>query len=432
MINRRLFLQAGALPLLSSSLAATPLFISQLAHAAQAAPLTSNDRNKVLVVVFQRFGMDGLMAVTPYTDAGLARLRPGLMLPPPGSGDAHALLDLDGRFGLHPAFAPLAPLFHEGRLALVHGVGSPNNTRSHLDAQQYWENGVPGDKARSDGWLNRSLASSAAPAHGLNGWRALALTPQRPRILYGDQAVATLGELAQLHLDLPPAAQAQLAAAYARSDNPALRSSAGQLLAATRLLAERQSQPDANAATASAPSYPENSTLAKSLRETAITIKAGLGMQVAFVESRGDTAGKVSWDSHSNQRAEDGPFWRIADDFARSVAAFWSDLGPYQDDVCLVTLTDFGRTVVENDNRGTDHGRATAMFVLGHGVHGGQVYAALPPRFSRDALEDRLDLPVGIDYRAVLAELVGQQLGVTDTAAVFPGWNGAAYPLWRS
>lgn len=399
MTQRRLFLRAGAATALAP-------FMSRLV---QAATPRADAQAPVLVVVFQRFGMDGLMAVTPYADAGLAALRPRLMLPRPGSGDSDALRDLDGRFGLHPALAPLLPLYREGRLAVVHGVGSPHHTRSHLEAQQYWENGVPGDKFRADGWLNRALPAQTT------GWPAVALTPELPRICYGARPVAALGDLTLLRT--PSALAQQLGEVYGSSP---LQAQAEQVLAVQRHLAQ---------APANVAPYPAGSPLGRSLADAAQLIRAGLGLRVVFVESRTDALGTGSWDSHSNQRAEGSPFWRMADDLARSVSAFWSDLGPAQDRVSLVTLTDFGRNVVENDGQGTDHGRATAMFVLGHAVQGGRVRAVLPERFERDALEDRMDLPVGIDYRAVLAPLVQHSLGVRDTAAVFPGWSGASLPL---
>lgn len=141
MLTRRMLLKSGGLAVYAAGVA--PAFITRAALAAEGTPAA---RRRVLVVVFQRLGMDGLSAVAPFADEGLARLRPHLMLPPPGSGRAHAYIGLNDRFGLHPSFAPLAPLYHDGRLAVVHAAGSPHETRSHPLAQLWWESGAPGDR----------------------------------------------------------------------------------------------------------------------------------------------------------------------------------------------------------------------------------------------------------------------------------------------
>lgn len=421
-MQRRLLLKSGGLALFAASAGALPAFLGRGAQA-----VTRRGRPKVLVTVFQRFGMDGLMAATPYADERLAKLRPNLMLPRPGSGEPHARLDLGDGFGLHPAFAPLLPLYREGHLAIVHAAGSPHNTRSHTEAQLWWESGVPGDRRATDGWLNRALGA-AAPANE-QPLRAVSMTRERPRIFYGEHAAAAMegvDALAITFADEAGGAEAvsALKALYREAGHGALRAAGRDGFEAAKLLA------DASRTPAEAAGYPERSSFARSLREIAHLVKADVGLQVAFAESR--TAGPNdagTWDTHSNQAAMNGPFPLMADDFARSLAAFWHDLGERRDDVALVTLTDFGRNVVENAGVGTDHGRATAMFVLGASIRGGRVYGSLPERFERDALEDRLDLPVTTDFRAVITALTAAQLGIDDDAQVFPGWTGPRLAL---
>lgn len=413
MLTRRAFLKNGTLALYAAG--AAPLFLSRAAQAASTGP----QRRRTLVVLFQRGGMDGLMAVTPYTDSALLRLRPRLMLPLPGSGEPQARLDLDGRHGLHPSFAPLLPLYRAGELAIVHGAGAPDTTRSHLDATQWWESGTPGNRVRGDGWLNRTLAAAPASDSPL---RALALTAQRPRILYGAEPALAIADLGMLQ-----AAPDPLALQYRASDRTLLRRLGSDAFETSRLLS-----PQNLASYAAAADYPAGSALGKDLRAVAQLVKAGAGLQLAFVESRPSADFKVSWDSHADAYAFPGGFSTIAADFAESVAAFWKDLGERREDVLLVTLTEFGRTVAENGGGGTDHGRGTCLFVLGTGLRGGEVHGRLPERFERDALEDRSDLPVTTDFRALLSGLLAQHLGIADAERVFPGWNGARLDLSRA
>ena len=413
--RRRALLKSGGVALFAAASGALPLFLPR----ASAAPAR---RQKTIVTIFQRFGMDGLLAVAPYADQGLARLRPNLMLSHPGSGKADARLELGDGFGLHPAFKAFKPFYDEGRLAIVHGVGSPDNTRSHTEAQRWWESGAPGDPRCRDGWLNRALAGVDDSQSLLP---AVALTQQRPHIFYGARPVTTAADIGTLTIGADSGQYwQQLRELYRSSDHPGLREAAGNGLELSAILAR---QPAATAA------YPEGSQLAASLRDIARLIKADVGLQLAFADSRDSPNGKGTWDTHSNAAtvAADGPFPQMAGDLADSLAAFMADLGPRQDDVIVVTLTDFGRNVVENEGLGTDHGRATAMFVLGGSVRGGQVYGSLPERFERDGLEDGMDLPVTTDFRSVLTPLLQQHLGLDRTGVVFPDWQGPSLPILR-
>jgi uncharacterized protein (DUF1501 family) len=416
MVTRRVLLKSGGLTLFAAG--AAPAFLSRAALASES---SAQAGRKVLVTVFQRLGMDGLSAVAPFADPGLARLRPQLLLPPPGSGRPGAYLPLDGRFGLHPSFAPLAPLYHSGELAIVHGVGSPHTTRSHPVAQLWWESGVPGDRRQSDGWLNRALAAEDDLAHA--PLRAVALGGSRPRIFYGDEPVVSVASVDALALRLGEDARGatlrrELETMYRETEHPLLRAAGRDAFEAVDVLGRVASSATAHSA------YPENSAFADSLAGIARLIKADVGLRFAFADSRTGEGGRGNWDTHANQGALDGPFARVAADFSASIAAFWEDLGEHRGGVMLVTLTEFGRTVMPNRDLGTEHGRATAMFVLGSEVRGGKVHGTVPERFEPDALEDGIDLPVTTDFRAVLSHLLDAHLGIRDHRAVFPGWDG--------
>jgi len=315
----------------------------------------------------------------------------------------------------------LAPLYKEGSLAFIQAAGSPHNTRSHLDAAQWWESGTPGNKATADGWLNRAvLAVGVDEARPL---RAVALTAETPRALYGQHPSVAITELKQLRLVQDSASLRALRELYASSGNVQMRQAAEQSMAVAAALAA--TRPSDNAG------YPQTA-FGSSLRDIATLIKAEVGLQVAFAESRNGTDGRGSWDTHVNalDASYQFGFPAIAQDFSKSLAAFWQDLGNRSEDVVLVTHTDFGRNVVQNDSKGCDHGRATTMMVLGRNIRG-DIHGRLPERFEREALEDQMDLPVTTDFRAVLAELAGLQLGIRteQDAQVFPGFNGRRFSL---
>jgi uncharacterized protein (DUF1501 family) len=413
MLSRRAFLSSGGLALLATGVGGVPSFLTR---AASATPSDLFRRRKVLVTVFQRGAMDGLAAVQPLSDPHLARLRPTLALDP-----RRQLVDLDGRVGLHPALSPFADLYREGRLGVVHGVGSPVATRSHFDAQDFMETGRPGDKRADTGWLNR--ATGLLGHEPATPFQAVALTPALPLSLRGEApalAVAKLEDFGVLASGALAATGESLEALYAETAGDLLSDAGREGLDAARLLEEARLdryRPENGA------EYPR-SELGESLRQIAQLIKADVGLEVAFAEAGG-------WDTHARQGSDTGSFARRAADLARSVAAFWTDLERYQDDVVVLTMTEFGRTVAENGTGGTDHGRASAMFVLGNAVRGGEVHGR-PLVLDPDALEDGRDLPVTTDFRALFAGVAGPHLGIATGDALFPGWSGQPIEIVRS
>lgn len=392
MLTRRLFLKSGGVALFA--LGAGPQFLTRTALAAQG-------RRKVLVTIFQRGAMDGLMAVTPLSE-DLRSLRPRLAM---GAKD---LLGLGVDFGLHPAFEPLLPLWKEKRLGIVHAVGSPDSTRSHFDAQDYMETGTPGRKGTPSGWLNRAVGLLG---HEGSPFRAVSLTPALPRSLYGDEPALAVTDLADFR-----APAESFEALYAQTSQKVLHDTADDTFQAMAMLTPEKV---ARYRPANGAEYPIT-PLGQALRQIALLIKSDVGLEVAFAESGG-------WDTHVQQGTVNGSFARQARDLARSIHAFWTDLGPaHQDGVLLSTMTEFGRTVRENGSGGTDHGHGSCLFVLGNQVQGGRVHGSFP---GLDELYEGRDLPVTTDFRAVFCELAGGHLGIKDDARLFPGWAGKRLPL---
>ena len=417
MWTRRAFLKSSGLALFSVSLGGTPLFLNRTANAATNA---DSLRRKVLVTIFQRGAMDGLMAVTPFNDPMLPKLRPRLALTAAKSAGDAALIDLDGTFGLHPSFAPIQPLFQEKRLAIVHGVGSPNPTRSHFDAQDYMETGTPGHKGTRSGWLNRAVGLLG---HEATPFRAVAMTKGMPRSLSGDKPALAINNLANFGVKVPGNQRASQSAKeifkslYEDTSEEHLRRAGQESFEAMKMLSaiEVSNYRPANGAT-----YPR-SGLGNSLRQIAQLLKEGVGLEVAFAEANG-------WDTHVQQGTTTGPFARRVGNLAHSIEAFWTDIEGYHDEVVLMTMTEFGRSVHENGSGGTDHGRGSCLFVLGNRVDGGKVHGTVPPLVV-ESLDKRRDLPVTTDFRAVFAEVAGAHLDIDDNQALFPGWTGERLPL---
>jgi uncharacterized protein (DUF1501 family) len=402
MLSRRAFLKSGSLAVVAFGVGGVPVFVNRAA-----AFTPGGGRRKVLVALFQRGAMDGLAAVQPLGNADLVRLRPNLVLP------ARELLDVGGGYGLHPALAPLHDLFREGRMAVVHGVGSPEATRSHFDAQDYMELGTPGRKSTPTGWLARAsglTGHEAAPTP----FQRVALTSALPRSLAGADGALAIADLDTFTVGDRRAALAQgsLEALYrqATAAPDAVADTGREAYEAADLLARVRRE------TPRGTGYPP-SPLGRSLEQIARLIRADVGLEVAFAEMGG-------WDTHVAQGSRQGTFARQAADLARSMRAFMDDLGPLQSDVVLMTMTEFGRTVRANGSGGTDHGRGSAMFVLGEGVRGG-VYGQIEA-LSPDALEDGRDLPVTTDFRSLFAGVARGHLGVTATDRLFPGFTGEA------
>ncbi|MGH9795654.1 MAG: DUF1501 domain-containing protein [Candidatus Acidiferrales bacterium] len=400
-LTRRVFLKGSGVAMLGYS--AMPSFLMRAVAA------TPSGGKRILVVLFQRGASDGLNTVIPYTEPNYYRLRPSIAIPKPRRGSTETALDLDGSFALHPSLEPLLPLFQQRQLAIVHATGSPDSTRSHFDAQDYMESGTPGVKSTEDGWLNRHLQIIEEPQ--ATPFRAVAMGQSLPRALQGQASALALSDISQFQVLSPsPAAAGGFEAIYAQTVDHALRGTGQETFEAIDMLRKndpRRFRPENGA------QYPRN-RFGQSLMQVAQMIKADVGVEVAFVDSQG-------WDHHTNEGAVQGQLANLLRDLGQGLAAFHRDMGARMDDITLVTMSEFGRTAHENGNRGTDHGHANCMFVLGGGVAGGKVYGRWPG-LEREQLYESRDLALTTDFRAVLSEIIERRLDNRDIAAVFPGF----------
>jgi uncharacterized protein (DUF1501 family) len=403
MVSRRIFLKNGALAVVSLGFA--PSFLTRTAFAQGRA-----SRAKMLIAIFQRGAIDGLNVVVPFGEGEYYRARPSIAIARPNSGDA-AAIDLDGFFGFNPRLQPLKPLWDRRELAVVHACGSPDSTRSHFDAQDYMETGTPGVKSTPDGWLNRYLQvrrlESATP------FRAVSLTQQLPRMLQGTAPALAVSQLGQFGIRAGQASEmvgASFEAEYAAAADRILNGTGREAFDAIKMLkvADPSKYEPENGA-----EYPR-SPFGQALKQIAQLTKANVGLEVAFADVGG-------WDTHVNQGAGQGQLAGRLDDFARGIAALVVDLGDHMQDTIVMTMSEFGRAVNENGNRGTDHGHGNAMIVIGGGVRGGRVYGRWPGLAPERRYEGR-DLAVTTDFRDVFGEIVVRHLGVEDPRSIFPGY----------
>jgi uncharacterized protein (DUF1501 family) len=405
--SRRYFLRQGGVAMVG--LSTMPTFLQR---AVAATPSITG--KKQLVVLFQRGAADGLNIVVPFSEPNYYRLRPTIAIPQPRRGGADAAIDLDGYFGLHPSLAPLAPLFQKTQLAIVHAAGSPDPTRSHFDAQDFMESGTPGIKATEDGWLNRAIET--IPEEHASPFRAVAMGPNLPRMLHGGASAIALPDLKQFKV-MPQTAvnaaavQGGFEAMYAQTVDQALHGTGTETFEAIDML--RKVDP-AKYSPENGAQYP-TSRLGQSLQQIGQLIKANIGVEVLFVDCGG-------WDNHVNEGGVQGQLSSLLKDLGAGLAAFHQDMGDRMANIVVVTMSEFGRTAKENGNRGTDHGHANCMFVMGGPVKGGRVYGQWPG-LNEHQLNEGRDLALTTDFRIVLSEILAKHLGAGDVKTVFPGFD---------
>jgi uncharacterized protein (DUF1501 family) len=420
-VNRRVFLKQGAMAFLCAG--AGPFggmpFLRQAALAADLGSSTLND-DKVLVCIFQRGAVDGLSMVVPYGDSFYYQNRQEISIAQPSSfaGGAGAL-DLDGYFGLHPSLAALLPIYRAGHLAPIQACGSPNASRSHFDSQDLMESGVDEACGVQDGWLNRLV--SACPedsAHLRTAFNAVSMTSVIPRSLQGQEDALAIRDLDTFGLNgdtgsmlAGPSGTANgFESMYGSAVDTVLHGTAKESFDALSLLQKTRSTPyqPANGAV-----YPASS-FGRNLRQIAELIKARVGVKIAFAEVDG-------WDTHANQGNDKGQLSARLKDFGDTLGALYRDLGDRMSDVVVVTMSEFGRAVHQNGNRGTDHGHGTCFFTMGGNIRGGKVYGDWPTLAPDKLFQDR-DLAVTTDFRDVFGEICARHFGVSngDMAKLFP------------
>lgn len=407
-MDRRFFIKSGGIALASFGvMTATPSFLRR----ALAEIEEKSGRRKTLIAIFQRGAVDGLNMVVPFGESAYYDLRPSIAIKKPNGG-AETAINLDGFFGLHPAMTSFKSLWDSKRLAIVHASGSPDNTRSHFDAQDYMESGTPGVKSTRDGWLNRYLQSKTDSSKSL--FRAVSMTQQMPRAMQGRAPAIAMSNLAEFRIRAGQSSgsvQGGFEEIYDQAVNDTLHGTGKETFEAINYLKKvnpAQYKPENGA------SYPANG-FGNALRQTAQLIKAGVGLEIAFADVGG-------WDTHVNQGNQQGQLSNLLRNFSLGISALYTDLGHRMDDVVILTMSEFGRTVHENGNRGTDHGHANAMFVLGNSVRGGKVYGDWPGLKAHQLYEGR-DLALTTDFRNVFGEVAQKHLGATNLKAVFPGYE---------
>ena len=389
-----------------------PSFLQRTVFAQTRERLTGG-RRKTLIAIFQRGAVDGLNMVVPFGESAYYDVRPSIAIPKPATGNAEAAINLDGFFALHPSLAPFKSLWDSKRLAIVHAAGSPDNTRSHFDAQDYMESATPGVKSTPDGWLNRYLQSKRDPENSL--FRAVSMTQTTPRVMQGKAPTLAISNLADFTIRAgqnSASVQSGFEAIYEQTVNDMLGGTGKETFEAVNYLKKvnpAQYQPQNGA------QYPRT-PFGNSLLQIAQLIKSGVGLEIAFTDIGG-------WDTHVNEGSARGQLGNLLQQFSNGISALYADLGQRMDDVVILTMSEFGRTVKENGNRGTDHGHANAMFVVGNSVRGGRVYGDWPGLRSDQLYEGR-DLALTTDFRDVFGEVAYKHLGATNLKAVFPGYTG--------
>ncbi|NJP09970.1 MAG: DUF1501 domain-containing protein [Leptolyngbyaceae cyanobacterium RU_5_1] len=401
-MHRRRFLQQTGLFTASSIAAIAPHgWVAKSGVAQMANP-------KRLIVVFLRGAVDGLNVVVPYRETAYYEDRPRIAIPQPGQ--ARGALDLDGQFGLHPALESLMPLWKQGKLAFVNSCGSPDATRSHFDAQDYMESGTPGTKSTQDGWMNRLLGVIS----GRNPIQAVNIGATTPRILVGRMPVATLasgrGATKQLPIDRPPVAAA-FDKLYNRQDQLGQAYREGRE-ARQALMGDLNAEMDMANNGAALPTVFVNDA-----RRLARVMVRDRRVELGFLAVGG-------WDTHVNQGGSRGPLANRLQALGRGLAALQQELGSTFADTTILVMSEFGRTVRENGNGGTDHGHGNVLWVIGGNVKGGKVYGNWRG-LATDQLYQGRDLPVTTDFRDVVVSVLERQmkLDAAKLTQVFPGYT---------
>jgi uncharacterized protein (DUF1501 family) len=406
-VTRRFFLKSSGLAMVS--LASAPSFLKRAALAETRGGRSGD--SPIIIAIFQRGAVDGISMVVPFGDKGYYGYRPQIAIPEPGRNNQDPTIDLDGFFGLHPALSPFKPLYDSKNLAVVHAVGSPDNTRSHFDAQDYMESGTPGNKGTGDGWLNRFMQVKAEPK--ASAFRAVALSPNLPRTLLGGAPAIAMTNINDfgVHAGQDKGIAQGFEQLYSEGYSDLLHGTGKETFEAVKML--RKANPQQYRAENGA-NYPR-SPFGQSLLQIAQLIKSDIGLEVAFADIGG-------WDTHANQGSSRGQLANRLQDFSQGIAALYQDLGDRMRNVVILTMTEFGRTMRQNGSGGTDHGHASALFVAGGPVKGGKVYGKWPGLAQEQLYEGR-DLALTTDFRSVFSEIAVRHMGAANASKIFPGFN---------
>ncbi|MDB6055537.1 MAG: hypothetical protein JWN25_3060 [Verrucomicrobiales bacterium] len=353
----------------------------------------NGDNQRTLVVVFLRGGADGLNLVAPLIDDGYYKARPRIAI------SKSKAVALDGSFGLNPLLSGLQPAFKDGKLAIIHAVGSEDTTRSHFEAQDLMEHGgIVGG-----GWLGRFLRAQTTEMSG--PLSAVALGKSVPECLRGAPSATVFQSMDEFSLGENRTKLANsLAQLYGMQPDSLGKAGRYTLDAINRIEKLRK----AAYLPAHGAEYGTDA-FSSGLKQVARLIKARVGLQAASVDLNG-------WDSHFGQATVMDP---LITRLSTGLGAFYKDLGSGIDQTTVVVMTEFGRRVEENSAFGTDHGRASVMFVMGGGISGGKIHGKWPG-LTKEVLEGPGDLPVMTNYRNVLAPILQKHGAGQTLEQIFP------------
>lgn len=415
MSRREMLRRSATLASVTAAQMALPRWMPRLSFA----PKYRAVRGDVLVVVFLRGGADALNMIVPHGEDAYYQARPKLAIARPDTvGSAPKAFDLDGFFGIHPALAPLLPIFQAGRLTAVHATGSPDPSRSHFEAMSFMERGTPGDNSISTGWVGRHLAlldtGNTSPLRAV-GWGTAAQEAIR-----GPISPIAIKSIADYHLggrlDVAAKMMESINALYTL-DSGSLEQAAEATKSAVDVVAriaidDYQAQNNAV--------YPEND-FAFGLKQTAALIRGDVGLEAACLDLGG-------WDTHANQGSIEGTQAQLMTQLADGLAAFHEDMGVEMDRITVMVMSEFGRRLEENANAGTDHGHGGVLLVMNGNLKPQPVFALWPGLES--AYLDRGDLAITLDYRDVLAEILSKRLNNPAINEVFPNHRFEAVDLF--
>ena len=370
------------------------------------APVNTAPRGDTLVVVFLRGAADVLNMVVPHGEDAYYQLRPSLGIARPDDvrkKKEERTVDLDGFFGLHPNMSPLLEAWQSEQLAIIHACGAPDESRSHFKAMELMERGVDDERGPASGWIGRHLAT--LNTGNTSPLRAVGMGTRPQRSLSGSVPVSALRSIADFHLGgdqrILQQMRASLETVYANDI----------LGRETLSIMDTLEKLDPSTYHSPLSTYP-NTEFGLALKQTAMLIKAEVGLEVSAIDLGG-------WDTHFAQGSSTGIMPNLMKDLAEGLAAFHADMAEYQNQLTTVTMSEFGRRASENGSLGTDHGHGSMMMVLGGNVDGGKVHGQWPG-LAEGQLIGPGDLAVTTDYRDVLSEILTKRLNNPATNEIFP------------
>ncbi len=404
-LSRRSFLKSTAI---FAGASIWPSWMPRMAFA----PEKVAPRGDVLVVIFLRGAADMLNFVVPHGEDAYYALRPSLGIPRPDDKNAKAderALDLDGFFGFHPALRPLLPIWQEKQLAIIHACGAPDESRSHFKSMELMERGVDDEKGPASGWIGRHLAS--LNTGNRSPLRAVGMGALPQRSLSGSVPVSALRSIADFHLGGDARAVAQMRSAL---DTIYTSDVLGQETLNIMDILQQLDPSQSTNSPSTNPQYPD-SEFGLALKQTAMLIKAEVGLEVSAIDLGG-------WDTHFAQGGSTGLMANLMADLAAGLAAFHADIANHLGRVTTVAMSEFGRRAAENGSLGTDHGHGSLMMVMGGHARGGKVHGNWPG-LGAGQLIGPGDLAVTTDYRDILGEILQKRLNNPALGEIFPGYQ---------